>query len=157
MEFRSIDGSGNNLTDPGINMAGTDFTRIGQAHYADGISVPLGGPNPRTISNLVVGEGDVARPQPPVLGEHPLGLLRIVEVAEEDVGALHPDLAGVTDEHVVAGVIDEADLHALHGPADRPGSHRPGAAGALGRPSGLRSDGRRLRRAAGRRLTSQRP
>ena len=28
------------------------------AHYADGISVPLDGPNPRTISNLVVGEGD---------------------------------------------------------------------------------------------------
>jgi peroxidase len=58
MEFRSIDGSGNNLTDPGINVAGTDFIRIGEAHYADGISVPLGGPNPRTISNLVVGEGD---------------------------------------------------------------------------------------------------
>ena len=58
MEFRSIDGSGNNLADPGTNMAGTDFIRIGEAHYADGISVPLGGPNPRTISNLVVGEGD---------------------------------------------------------------------------------------------------
>lgn len=62
MEFRLVDGSGNNLTDPGINAAGTDFIRIGTAHYADGISVPLDGPNPRTISNLVVGEGDAVVP-----------------------------------------------------------------------------------------------
>ena len=35
------------------------------AHFADGISVPLGGNNPRTISNLVVGAGDpdVANPE----------------------------------------------------------------------------------------------
>ncbi|MDN3567330.1 peroxidase family protein [Paeniroseomonas aquatica] len=58
MDFRSVDGSGNNLADPTVNAAGSDFIRIGEAHYADGISVPLGGPNPRTISNLVVGEGD---------------------------------------------------------------------------------------------------
>jgi hypothetical protein len=65
MEFRSVDGSGNNLANPQFNSVGSDFTRIGPAHFADGISVPLDGPNPRMISNVVVGEGDadVANPE----------------------------------------------------------------------------------------------
>jgi hypothetical protein len=60
MIYRSIDGSGNNLSRPELNAAGTDFTRIGSAHYADGISSLMPGVNPRTISNVVVGEGDAA-------------------------------------------------------------------------------------------------
>src|ERR1043165_1356680 len=60
MIYRSIDGSGNNLSDPTINAAGTDFTRIGPANFADGISEPTSGPNPRTISNVVVAGGDDA-------------------------------------------------------------------------------------------------
>ncbi|WP_191970129.1 peroxidase family protein [Methylobacterium planeticum] len=64
MEFYSIDGSGNNLAQPELNAAGTDFLRLGAAHFLDGISVPLGGPNPRTISNVVVGEGDPTIPNP---------------------------------------------------------------------------------------------
>ena len=52
-------------SDATLNAAGTEFGRIGEAHFADGISVPLGGNNPRTISNLVVGAGDpdVANPE----------------------------------------------------------------------------------------------
>lgn len=63
--YRSFDGSGNNLFDLSLNAAGTEFGRIGPAHFADGISVPLGGNNARTISNLVVGAGDpdVANPE----------------------------------------------------------------------------------------------
>jgi peroxidase len=34
--------------------------RIGDAHFADGVSQPHDGPNPRAISNIVVGEGDSA-------------------------------------------------------------------------------------------------
>src|SRR5436305_352051 len=58
MQYRSIDGSGNNLSDPHANVAGSDFTRIGPANFADGISEPTPGPNPRTISNVVVAGGD---------------------------------------------------------------------------------------------------
>ena len=58
VEFRSIDGSGNNITNAQLNVAGTDFTRIGPAHFADDISTPVDGPNPRMISNVVVGQGD---------------------------------------------------------------------------------------------------
>ena len=63
--YRAADGSGNNKFDATLNAAGTEFGRIGEAHFADGISEPLGGNNPRTISNLVVGAGDagVANPE----------------------------------------------------------------------------------------------
>jgi peroxidase len=65
IEYRSFDGSGNNLSDPEVNAAGTGFLRIGVTRFADGISALVGGPNPRMISNVVVGEGDaaVANPQ----------------------------------------------------------------------------------------------
>jgi peroxidase len=65
IEYRSFDGSQNNQSDSTLNAAGTEFARIGEGHFADGISVPLGGNNPRTISNLVVGAGDpdVANPE----------------------------------------------------------------------------------------------
>jgi hypothetical protein len=60
--LRSIDGSGNNLLHTDMNAVGTDFIRIGTAHFADGISAMRTDlPNARTISNVVVaGSGDVA-------------------------------------------------------------------------------------------------
>ena len=57
-EYRSIDGSGNNLSDPGLNAAGDSMSRVGPAHFADGISVPRETVNPRLISNVVVGQGN---------------------------------------------------------------------------------------------------
>ena len=65
MQFRTFDGSGNNLADAELNAAGTDFTRMGPAHFADGISIPVDGPEPRVISNVVVGAGnpDVENPE----------------------------------------------------------------------------------------------
>ena len=58
MEFRSMDGTGNNLANPGHNAAGTAFLRLAPARFADGVSAPVEGPNPRTVSNLVSGEGE---------------------------------------------------------------------------------------------------
>lgn len=58
VQFRSFDGSGNNLADSGLNATGTEVSRIGSASFEDGISELVDGPNPRTISNVVVGEGD---------------------------------------------------------------------------------------------------
>src|SRR5215813_4184543 len=56
--YRTIDGSNNNASNPSINAANTDFARIGPANFADGISTLVAGPNPRMISNVVVGQGD---------------------------------------------------------------------------------------------------
>lgn len=53
--YRSIDGSGNNLSKTALNKAGADYTRLGTAHFSDGVSaLRTGLPNPRTVSNLVV-------------------------------------------------------------------------------------------------------
>ena len=61
--YRSIDGSGNNLAHPEMNSVGVDFSRIGSAHFVDGVSEIRTGPNARDISNIVVaGNGDTPDP-----------------------------------------------------------------------------------------------
>src|SRR5476649_1968023 len=64
LEFRSIDGTGNNLSTPTLNSANTDFTRIGPANFkGDDGHTMVDGPNPRDISNtLVAGHGDDSNP-----------------------------------------------------------------------------------------------
>jgi hypothetical protein len=57
LKFRTIDGSDNNLSDPALNQANTDFARIGPANFADGYDAMQPGPNPREISNIVVANG----------------------------------------------------------------------------------------------------
>ncbi len=59
-EYRTIDGSGNNATNPNYGTPGTQLIRIAPQAYEDGISTPVGSnrPNPRTISNVVVAQGD---------------------------------------------------------------------------------------------------
>ncbi|HEY0837895.1 MAG TPA: peroxidase family protein [Azospirillum sp.] len=60
MQHRTFDGSENSRSHPDFNATGTALTRIAEARYADDVSTLVDGPNPRTISNLVVGEGDAA-------------------------------------------------------------------------------------------------
>jgi peroxidase len=59
--YRSIDGTDNNQN---FNATATDMTRVGDAHFVDGISEPIETVNPRTVSNNVVGEGDADVPNP---------------------------------------------------------------------------------------------
>ena len=55
LEFRSIDGSGNNLSDLSQNSTGDSFGRIGPANFSDSQrSLVTNLPNARTVSNLVV-------------------------------------------------------------------------------------------------------
>src|SRR5436309_13990003 len=53
--FRSIDGSGNNLSHLAWGSAGSDLLRLAPAAYANGISTPAGTnrPSARVISNTV--------------------------------------------------------------------------------------------------------
>jgi uncharacterized protein YjlB len=94
-EFYSITGLGNDPNQPGRNAAGTGFVRLGEAHFADGISTLVDGPNPRSISNLVVGQGDPTIPNPQGLSgmlyawgqfiDHDLDLSRTDHVTPIDV------------------------------------------------------------------------
>jgi hypothetical protein len=52
-EFQSLDGSGNNRTNPDWGKAGTAYLRVGPANYTDGVGVPVTGPNARYLSNRV--------------------------------------------------------------------------------------------------------
>ena len=52
-EPQTLDGSGNNRRHPDWGMAGTDYTRVAPANYADGRSAPQSGPSTRFISNRI--------------------------------------------------------------------------------------------------------
>jgi peroxidase len=49
----SIEGSGNDPSDPTLGAAGTDEVRLAPANFADAAGTPVGGPNPRVISNTI--------------------------------------------------------------------------------------------------------
>ncbi|MDN3564706.1 peroxidase family protein [Paeniroseomonas aquatica] len=65
MEYRSIDGSGNDPGNPLTNVTNTAFLRLAPEYFADDQRGLVDGPNPRSISNVVVGEGaaDIENPQ----------------------------------------------------------------------------------------------
>jgi hypothetical protein len=50
---QALDGRGNNRNNPDWGRAGTPYTRIAPARYADGKSQPFGGPNTRFVSNRI--------------------------------------------------------------------------------------------------------
>ena len=52
-EIQTLDGSGNNRRNPDRGMAGTNYTRVAPANYADGLSAPQAGPNSRYVSNRI--------------------------------------------------------------------------------------------------------
>jgi peroxidase len=53
VEWRSLDGSRNNLAHPDWGKAGTAYLRVGEPNYADGIRGMAAGPPSRYISNRV--------------------------------------------------------------------------------------------------------
>ena len=52
-EVPNLDGSGNNRIHPTWGKAGTNYSRVASARYADGRSAQVGGPNARLVSNRV--------------------------------------------------------------------------------------------------------
>ncbi len=55
-EVQSLDGTGNNAANPTWGKAGTNYTRVAPARYADGLSQPVAGPNSRFISNRIIND-----------------------------------------------------------------------------------------------------
>jgi hypothetical protein len=52
-EIQTINGHGNNSLHPDWGKAGTNYSRVAQARYADGASEPVKGPNARYVSNRI--------------------------------------------------------------------------------------------------------
>jgi peroxidase len=74
VQFRTIDGSNNNLADSTMNQAQTDFVRVGPANFSDGISEMRSGPNPREISNIVVAQPESAEVGPHLMDDNGIAL-----------------------------------------------------------------------------------
>jgi hypothetical protein len=62
--YRPIDGTNVDVRDPSENAAGTDFIRLGSAHFVGDDGLRFADLNPRMISNVVVGQGDPTIPMP---------------------------------------------------------------------------------------------
>ncbi len=69
----------------------------------------------------VVDHAEVAGAQPAVGRQRLRGRLGIVEVVRHDAAAAQQDLAGLARRHVAALAVDDAQLEAGPGPADRRG------------------------------------
>ena len=52
-EVRSLDGSGNNVRHPDWGQTFTQYLRVTDPNYADGVSQPVSGPSARYISNRI--------------------------------------------------------------------------------------------------------
>jgi hypothetical protein len=50
---RTLDGAGNNVSNPAWGQAGTQYSRVAAPNYADGIGRMVAGPSPRSVSNRV--------------------------------------------------------------------------------------------------------
>src|SRR4051812_26542576 len=74
LQFRTIDGSNNNLADPTMNQIDTDFARVGPANFSDGVNGMTWGPNPREISNIVVAQGDTGEDGPHLVDDNGIAL-----------------------------------------------------------------------------------
>jgi peroxidase len=122
VEFRTIDGSGNNLADPTTNAAGSAMERSTPAHFADGISVPIDTfPNARDISNIVV-KGDSP--------DNPQGLSGYMyawgQFIDHDLDLMRgggPDISVTGSDGVTVPVARAADA-----PGTGPGTGTPAAA-----------------------------
>ena len=74
LQFRTIDGSNNNLDAPAMNQTDTDFARLGPPNFADGFNSMTTGPNPREISNIVVAQPDAGENGPYLVDDNGVAL-----------------------------------------------------------------------------------
>ncbi len=57
-EGRTLDGSENNPNSTGLGQAGTAYTRLAAANYADGLGEPVEGPSERYVSNRIFNDSN---------------------------------------------------------------------------------------------------
>lgn len=66
-EYRTINGSGNNISNPTWGQADTELLRLATPGYEDGMSVPRGGGDPSTLPNARAISNTVSTQSGPVL------------------------------------------------------------------------------------------
>jgi peroxidase len=74
VNFRSVDGSNNNLANSTMNQADTDFARVGPANFSDGFNAMTPAPNPRDISNIVVAQAGTGEDGPHLIDDNGIAL-----------------------------------------------------------------------------------
>jgi peroxidase len=74
LQFRTIDGSSNNLADATMNQTDTDFARVAPANFSDGFNAMTPGPNPREISNIVVAQANTGEDGPHLTDDNGVAL-----------------------------------------------------------------------------------
>jgi peroxidase len=74
LQFRTIDGSSNNLADATMNQTDTDFARLAPANFSDGFNTMTPGPNPREISNIVVAQANTGEDGPHLTDDNGVAL-----------------------------------------------------------------------------------
>ncbi len=57
-DVESLDGRGNNVSHSSWGQANQPYSRVGTAHYADGVGAPMDGPNPRAVSNRIINDAN---------------------------------------------------------------------------------------------------
>ena len=57
-DVESLDGRGNNIGHPAWGQANQPYSRVGAAHYADGIGSAMSGPNARAVSNRIINDAN---------------------------------------------------------------------------------------------------
>ncbi len=110
-QYRSIDGSGNNLDNPEMNAVHAKLRRITDVTYDDGVSaMPTGRPNPRTISENIHAQGD--RDIPSIAYASDM-LWQFAQLLDHDIGltegissnASEPVIVPAGDSHFAEGTI----------------------------------------------------
>ncbi len=97
-EYRSYDGSGNNLANPGMNASFAKLRRITEVTYDDGVSaLPSGRPNPRTISENIHAQGDRRLPS---VGNASDLIWQFAQLLDHDIG-LTEGIASNAAENIV--------------------------------------------------------
>jgi hypothetical protein len=57
--IESLDGASNNVANPTFGQSNRPYSRVGTAHYADGIGAPVTGVNARSASNRIIGDARI--------------------------------------------------------------------------------------------------
>ncbi len=99
LEYRYIDGYGNNEANPGMNAALAKLRRLTKVTYDDGVSsMPTGRPNPRTISENIHAQGNNSLPS---VGNASDLIWQFAQILDHDIGLTEGIASNATENILV--------------------------------------------------------
>ena len=101
----SVDGTGNNPSNPDLGAANTDETRLAPANFAPGTTnTPVDGPNPRDVSNAIF-----ATPQDEDPGGRSAYMYTLGQFIDHDIDLNNVQTAAVDGSNVMSFTIIPSD------------------------------------------------